>query len=93
MQSWELLGLGEPAQLTTQKQAPRVVELMGLGIRFKLKGPLEMVQSMGQYCPPRSMYCIHEEAVLCLLSFLLDGVQRVNPHELPGPTAPAISWG
>lgn len=60
---------------------------------FKLKGPLEMIQLMGQYCPPRSMNCIHEEAVLRLLSSLLDGVQRVNPQEQPAPVAPAILWG
>lgn len=29
---------------------------------FELEGPLEMAQLVGGYCPPRSIYCIHEQA-------------------------------
>lgn len=37
---------------------------------FELEGPLEIVQLVGQYCPPRSMYCVHKDAFLFALIFI-----------------------
>lgn len=58
--------------------------LGSLSSQVELTVSLEMVQLVGQHCPPRSMNGTHEEA-FSLPSLPSDGVQRVSPREQPGP--------
>lgn len=54
------------------KQASRVIEVTE---------PLEMVQLVGRYGPPRSIYRIHEQAFALFALISIREGSRVSPHE------------
>lgn len=51
----------------------------------ELEGPLEMGRLLGQYCPPGSLHCIHEQALFALISIRWGS--KASPYEQPGSTA------